>query len=135
MNKLIIIGNLTRDPELRTTRAGDNVCTFCVAVNRRVRQGEEPKADYFNVSAWRERGEICAKYLSKGKKVCVIGPVGLNTWDKDGKHGANLEVIAETVEFLSPRDRANTESSESSSAPKMDTESGMEVVETDELPF
>ena len=68
MNKLTIIGNLTRDPELRTTTTGLSVCTFTVAVNKRKSQDEEP--DFFRVTAWRERGELCAKFLQKGKKVC-----------------------------------------------------------------
>lgn len=64
MNRLTIIGNLTRDPELRTTQDGKNVCTFTVAVNRRGREG----ADYFRVSAWNAMGENCHKYLAKGGK-------------------------------------------------------------------
>ena len=83
MNKLTIIGNLTRDPELRTTSAGVNVCDFTVAVNRRQRrdaQNGQPEADFFRVSAWRERGELCAKYLAKGRKVCVVGPVSVRTY-------------------------------------------------------
>ena len=66
MNKLTIIGNLTRDPELRTTSAGINVCSFTVAVNRRGRRDDasaQPEADFFRVSAWRQLGENCAKYL------------------------------------------------------------------------
>ena len=74
MQQLMIIGNLTKDPELRTTATGLSVCSFTVAVNRRQTQQQrqnhqQPEADYFRVSAWRERGEVCAKYLSKGKKV------------------------------------------------------------------
>ena len=72
MNKLYIIGNLTRDPELRTTTAGKSVCDFTVAVNRKTKKEGQPDADFFHVTAWNEKGEICAKYLSKGKKVCAI---------------------------------------------------------------
>ena len=75
MNKLIIIGNLTRDPELRTTQDGTAVCNFTVAVNRKARTDGHPEADYFRVTAWRTLGESCAKYLTKGKKVCVIGAI------------------------------------------------------------
>ena len=106
MNKLTIIGNLTREPELRTTSAGINVCSFTVAVNRRRRQGEQQEADFFNVSVWRERGEICAKYLAKGRQVCVIGPVSVRTYQaNDGTTRAQLEVTADDVEFLSQPDR------------------------------
>ena len=124
MNKLTIIGNLTRDPELRTTSTGVNVCDFTVAVNRRQRrdaQNSQPEADFFRVTAWRERGELCAKYLAKGRKVCVIGPVSVSTYKgNDGNTRASMEVTAEDVEFLSPkgegasagRETANTDARE-----------------------
>ena len=76
MNKLTIIGNLARDPELRTVRDGISVCDFTVAVNRRgSRQNTangQSDADFFRVTAWRQLGELCAKYLAKGRKVCVV---------------------------------------------------------------
>ena len=130
MNKLTIIGNLTKDPELRTTSTGVSVCSFTVAVNRkRTSKNQNPETDFFNVTAWRERGENCAKYLSKGRKVCVIGPVSVRTWEtQDGKHGASLEVTAEEVEFLSGRNESETQE-------KVDQQSGFQQVETDELPF
>lgn len=109
MNKLVIIGNLVRDPESRVTQSGISVCTFTVAVNRRRQQEGQPEADYFRVSAWRQLGENCALYLSKGRKVCVIGPVSISTYTgNDGKTRANMEVTAEDVEFLSPRETAPT---------------------------
>ena len=124
MNQLTIIGNLTKNPELRSTQDGVSVCGFTVAVNRqKTKNNADPGADFFNVNAWRGLGENCAKYLTKGSKVCVSGRVSLRTWDKDGKHGASLEVLADEVEFLSVR-----------SAPK-DEQTGYEVVDTDDLPF
>ena len=110
MNKLTIIGNLTRDPELRTLSSGVTVCSFTVAVNRRRSQSAEngqPEADFFRVSAWRQLGENCAKYLAKGRKVCVIGPVSVNTYTgSDGITRASLEVTADDVEFLTPKNEA-----------------------------
>ncbi|MBQ6256690.1 MAG: single-stranded DNA-binding protein [Clostridia bacterium] len=107
MNKVILIGNLTRDPELRTTPAGDSVCSFTVAVNRRRGSNAEagqPEADFFRVSVWRQQGENCAKYLSKGRKVYVSGPVTCRTYvGNDGQTRASLEVTANEVEFLSSR--------------------------------
>ncbi len=107
MNKVILIGNLTRDPELRTTSTGDSVCTFTVAVNRRRSSNAEagqPEADFFRVSVWRQQGENCAKYLSKGRKVYVSGPVTCRTYvGSDGQTRASLEVTANEVEFLSSR--------------------------------
>ena len=136
MNKLTIIGNLTRDPELRTTQAGVSVCTFTVAVNKRQtaaqrQNGQQPEADFFRVSAWRELGENCAKWLIKGKKVAVVGPVSVSTYQgQDGKTYANMEVTASDVEFLSPAGQPAPQE-----APKVDQQSGMQQVEPDELPF
>lgn len=121
---MIIIGNLVRDPELRTTSSGVNVCGFTVAVNKPKKNGQDQGADYFSVTAWRERGEMCAKFLTKGKKVCVVGPVGVRTYQKQsGETGVQLEVTAEEVEFLSPRNE------------NIDPQSGMQKVEVDDLPY
>ncbi len=144
MNKLTIIGNLTRDPELRTTPQGVSVCDFTVAVNRRNRsrdgQGNQPEADFFRVTAWRALGENCAKFLSKGRKVCVIGPVSVRTYQgNDGATRASLEVTADDVEFLSPRGEgeanANYSAPASAPAPADSQPAGFTAVETDELPF
>ena len=100
MNKLTIIGNLTKDPDLRVTQEGKTVCNFTVAVNRRNRD----EADFFRVSAWNQLGENCGKFLAKGRKVSVVGPVGVSTYTgQDGNVHASMEVTAEDVEFLSPR--------------------------------
>lgn len=144
MNSLTIIGNLTRDPELRSTPAGIPVCTFTVAVNRRKAGAEagQPEADFFRVTAWRQLGELCSKYLAKGRKVCVIGSVAVNTFaGSDGTTRASLEVNADQVEFLTPR-------SEQGAAPgaygqtqpayqqtQADQHAGFVQVEDDDLPF
>ena len=141
MNKLTIIGNLTRDPELRTTSAGINVCDFTVAVNRRARRDApagQPDADFFRVSAWRQLGENCAKFLAKGRKVCVVGPVSVRTYQaNDGTTRANLEVTAEDVEFLSARNDGEAGAySAPAAAPAAEPQAaGFTAVETDELPF
>ena len=114
MNSLTIIGNCTKDPELRTTQSGKSVCTFNVAANRRKKTEGQPDADFFRVSAWDQLGENCAKYLTKGKKVCVIGSVTLHQYTaQDGKAKANMEVMAREVEFLSPKDSYTDVSNES----------------------
>ena len=105
MNKLTIIGNLTKAPEQRSTAQGIPVTTFTVAVNRRRQQEGQPDADFFRVTTWRGLAESCGKYLDKGRKVCVIGSVSVNTYTgSDGKTRASMEVTAEDVEFLSPKD-------------------------------
>ena len=107
MNKLTIIGNLTADPELRTIPSGVNVYTFTVAVNRRYSANKEDRqTDFFRVAAWRQLGENCARYLTKGKKVAVIGEVSARAFEgKDGSLRASLEGTADEVEFLSPREQ------------------------------
>ena len=142
MNKLTIIGNLTRDPELRTTSAGVNVCSFTVAVNRRNRrddQNGQPEADFFRVTAWRQLADICAKYLAKGRKVCVVGPVSVHTYTgNDGTTRASLEVNADDVEVLSSRNdgEAGGYTDPASEAPSAEPQAaGFTAVETDELPF
>lgn len=142
MNKAFIIGNLTRDPELRTTQSGVSVCSFTVAVNRRQRNAEEQnEADFFRVNVWREMGENCAKYLAKGRKVGVIGPVSVNTYQgNDGQMRAQMEITANEVEFLSPRSEANAAPAQAPAtynappAPQQST-GGFVQVDDDELPF
>ena len=100
MNKIIIIGNLTGDPAIRTTRDGISVCDFTVAVNGR--RKEDP-AQFFRVSVWRQLGENCHKYLAKGRKVCVTGAVSAHTYQgNDGTTRVSLDIQASEVEFLSP---------------------------------
>ena len=143
MNKLFIVGNLTRDPELRTTSAGISVCSFTVAVNRRRPSNAaagQPEADFFRVSAWRQLGENCNRYLAKGRKVAVVGSVRVSTYTaQDGTTRASLEVNADDVEFLSPRGEGEggagrpAEQSMSPSASGMS--GGFVKVDDEELPF
>ena len=110
MNRLTIIGNLTKDPESRTTSTGKEVCSFTVAVNRRQRDANgNAIADYFRVSAWNETGKNCKKFLEKGKKVCVVGSVSASAYtNSKGEAAANLEVLANDVEFLTPKGNGGT---------------------------
>lgn len=139
MNKLIIIGNLTRDPELRTTSTGLNVCSFTVAVNRRKSANGQQEADFFRVSAWRQLGENCQRYLAKGRKVAVVGSVSVSTYQaSDGTTRAQLEITADDVEFLSSR---NEESGTYQAAPAQPQPAptkpgnGFVEVDGDDLPF
>ena len=139
MNKLTIIGNLTRDPELRTTSTGLNVCTFTVAVNRR-RSGNsnQPEADFFRVTAWRQLGENCQRYLAKGRKVAVVGAVSVSTYTgNDGTTRASLEVTADDVEFLSSRneDAGYAPAASVQPAAAAPAMNGFEEVDDEDLPF
>lgn len=107
MNKLLIIGNLTGDPQSRVTQTGKNVCSFTVAVNRR---GKKDETDFFRVTVWDKLAEICQNSLSKGKKVSVVGPVSVSTYNaQDGSTRASLDVTANEVEFLSHKEQPKQE--------------------------
>ena len=103
-NRVILAGNLTRDPELRFTNDGIPVCSFGLAVNRRRSKSEE--VDFFDVSAWRELGETVANYKKKGDPILVEGRLQYRTWEaQDGSKRSKVDVVADNVQFLSgPRD-------------------------------
>ena len=146
MNKVFLIGNLTRDPESRTTQSGVSLCSFTIAVNRRRQSNAEagqPEADFFRVTAWRQLGDLCAKYLTKGRKVSVVGTVSASAYvGNDGQARASLEVTAEDVEFLSPRGEAGevpaySPAPAAAPAPRASVPQGGGFVQVDEeeLPF
>ena len=103
MNKAILIGNLANDPESRTTASGVSVCQFRLAVQRRfANQQGVREADFFNIVAWRQTAELCARYLSKGRKVAVEGTIQNRSYDaQDGSKRYVTEIVADQVEFLS----------------------------------
>lgn len=105
MNRVLIIGNLTRDPEMRATQSGVSVCNFTVAVNRRFKAADgTTETDYLNVVAWRQLADLCGRYLAKGRKVAVTGSVQTRQYEaKDGTKRTAWDIIAEEVEFLTPQ--------------------------------
>ncbi len=105
-NQAIIMGNLTRDPELRTTPGGQSVASFAVATNRSWQDasGEKKEAvDFHEVVAWGKLGELANQYLSKGRKVLVVGRLQNNSWEKDGVKRTRTEIIASDISFLDSR--------------------------------
>ena len=132
MNKATIIGNLVRDPDSRTTQAGKQVCHFTIAVNRRNHSEGQPDADYFDVTTFSALADNCARYLVKGKKVCVIGPVSVSTYKaQNGETRAQLQVMAQEVEFLTPADKAPQNAPQTQ---KTDRQTGFVKVDED-MPF
>lgn len=105
MNKVILIGNLTRDPELTETPNGVSVCKFAIAVSRDYASSDGTReTDFFNITVWRGRAENCGKYLKKGNKVAVIGSLQTRSYeDKDGIKRNVIDVVANEVEFLTPK--------------------------------
>lgn len=133
MNKLTIIGNLTNEPDLRTTTSGKDVCTFKMAVNRHRKGGQDQGADFFKVTAWEEKGKLCKQFLNKGKKVCIVGPVSCRAYtNSKGEASASMEVRADEVEFVSPKAEGQSEARKDS-APAPDPEQNDD--DYDELPF
>ncbi len=138
MNKVILIGNLTKDPELATTNSGVAVCRFSIAVQRRFQNSEgEREADFFNIVVWRAAGENCAKFLKKGSKCAVIGRLQNSSYEaQDGTKRYTTEVVADEVEFLSSRSAENGDApSMPASKPAKKETSELEPIDDDSLPF
>ena len=105
MNKIYLIGNLTRDPELIETPSGVQRCRFSIAVNRNYRNADgERQTDFFNCTAWRNQAETIARYTKKGNKICVIGSVEIREYeDNTGARRTAVDVIVQDFEMLTPR--------------------------------
>lgn len=103
MNKTFLIGNLTRDPELSETTSGVSVCKMSIAVNRNFTNANgERDTDFFNIVAWRGLAENCAKFLSKGKKIAVVGSTQNRSYETENGKKYVTEIMADEIEFLSP---------------------------------
>lgn len=143
INQVILMGNLTRDPELRTTPSGQNVCSFSIAVNRSWQgsDGNQQEAvDYFDVTAWGKLGELVNQYLSKGRKCLVQGRLSQRSWEQDGQKRSKVEVVANDVTFLDGGgagggDSAPRSSSSSPSAPKKSSKSDVVIEDIDDKPI
>ena len=140
MNKVILMGRLTRDPEVRYTQTNNTlVASFSIAVNRRfTRPGEERQADFINIVAWSKLGEFCSKYFKKGQQVGVIGRLQVRNWeDEQGQKRYVTEVVAEEAYFAdSKRDGADSSSFENTFGSNLASSSPeFEVTSSDDLPF
>lgn len=106
MNKVFLIGNVTKDLELMQTTSGKSVCKFNIAVNRNYTQGGEKITDFFTIVTWGGQAETCARYLKKGKKIAVCGELQQRSFEgNDGVKRTVIEVQAQEVEFLSSGER------------------------------
>lgn len=108
-NKIILGGRLTADPELKTTPSGISVTSFTVAVNRRYsgKDGEETKADFFNVTAWRQTAEFITRYFRKASSICVVGELHNRSWvDRQGQGGYATEIVASEAYFVDAKSEA-----------------------------
>ena len=145
LNRVQLIGNLTRDPELRQTGSGQSVCSFGVATNRTWKDAsgqKQEQADFHNIVAWGKLGEICGQYLRKGKKIYVEGRLQTREWEgQDGQKRRTTEVIAENMIML---DRGGSSGGGSSdfppppaapSAPAMSPPPAEEEIRLEDIPF
>lgn len=128
MNKIVVIGNLTRDPELSTSESGVTYCRFGIAVPRRF--GKE-EANFFNVTVWRQQAENCHRYLKKGNKVAISGAVNIDNYEKDGERRTSVTIDADNVEFLTPKNDGD----EGSYERKTRDISELEPIKDDDSPF
>ena len=142
MNKVILMGRLTRDPEVRYTQTNNTVvASFSLAVNRRfAKQGEERQADFINIVAWSKLGEFCSKYFKKGQQVGIIGRIQTRNYDdKDGKKVYVTEILASNISFLDSKGTGatgNTSFNNLPEPPMVDTSSNnMETVSVEKDPF
>lgn len=104
VNKVIIVGHLGKDPELKTTGSGKSVCSFSVAVGES--WGGKEHTEWFNITVWEKTGENCAKYLAKGSQVYIEGRMRTESYEKDGQKRYITKIIADTVQFLSSKKAA-----------------------------
>lgn len=131
MNKVMLVGNLARDPELTTTQGGTAACRFTLAVGRRYKnQSGEREADFIQCVAWRHTAEFISKYFTRGQKIGVCGSIQTRSYTgQDGSRRYATEVVADEAEFVSPRQGETRE------AAPVEAEAPMEAEEDDELPF
>jgi len=137
MNKVILVGNLTRDPELTETPSGVAVCRFAIAVSRDYANANGTReTDFFNITVWRGRAENCGKYLKKGNKVAIVGSLQTRSYeDKDGIKRNVTDVIANEVEFLTPRSsQSDYEEGEEVVSAKRERPQ-LEAIDDNQLPF
>ena len=112
MNKVFLIGNLTKDPELNQTPNGINYCRFTLAVSRNYSKDGKRDTDFLNIVVWRTQAENCAKYLKKGSKAAVVGSIQTSRYDgKDGSKRYTTDIVAEEIQFLSTRNDNDKEES------------------------
>lgn len=141
MNKVILVGNLTKDPELTTTNSGVSLCKFTLAVQRRFAGNDgEREADFLPIIVWRGQADNCYKYLKKGSKCSVSGSVQTRSYDApDGTRRYITEIIADEVEFITTKNNSDEEGAPAYEKPvgekKEDVVAKFEPIDDDSLPF
>ena len=141
LNKVILIGHLTHDPELKSTPSGVSVTSFTIGVTRKyMKAGEQPQSDFINIVAWRTTAEFVTKYFRKGNAICICGSIQTRGWTaNDGSKRVTTEVVADEASFVEKKSGNSlgeaeymppARSSDADAAPKFE-----EVAGDDDLPF
>jgi single-strand DNA-binding protein len=133
-NKVLLMGNLTRDPELRYTPSGAAVASFGLAVNRKYKQGEEWKEEvcFVDITVWGKQAENCAEYLHKGSGVFIEGRLHFHSWESDGQKRNKLDVVANVVQFLG---KPGSGGGASRAPQDMGGDEGRDPAPADDVPF
>lgn len=135
MNKVFLIGNLTREPELSSTASGVALCRMGIAVNRNYTNSEgNRETDFFNITTWRGLAERCGKYLHKGSKIAIVGNLQMRSFEVNGEKRSMIDIIAEDVEFLSPKSSGEADTL-SANGESQDKVVKLEPVDDSDLPF
>lgn len=132
LNKVVLIGRLTKDPELRYSPSGVAVTTFTLAVDRKFKNAQgEKETDFVPIKTFKQLAELCANYLTKGKMASVSGRLQISTYEKDSQKRWSTDVIADEIDFLSPKDSGGTGQAPASNYGSL----GHEVNLDDDIPF
>jgi len=132
LNQVILAGRLTRDPELRHTQGGLSVCNFGVANNKKI--GDKEVSCFVDVSAFGKQADAIAQYLKKGNRICVIGRLELEQWEKDGERKSKHKIVCDRFEFVDgPKDRE--EEAQQARKPAQQSRQRRQEAETDDIPF
>jgi single-strand DNA-binding protein len=140
-NQVVLMGNLTRDPELRNTPNGQSVCSFSLALNRSYKGADgnwQEATDYVDVTAWGALGERVAQYVTKGRPVLVSGRLQSRSWEQEGQKRSKVEVVAGDVTFLGGRGEGEASAPAGADAPKKDVaieDISDEPIDLSEIPF
>lgn len=139
LNKVILIGNITADPELKQTQSGTSVCSFNIAINRYSKEPDAKKVDFFTVVAWQAKAEFVSRYFKKGSGIVIVGRLENREWaDKQGNKRISTEIIAEEVSFAGGKESSSEAKSEPYTPTPYSTQSSQnfeEIPGDETLPF
>jgi single-strand DNA-binding protein len=136
LNKVILCGRLTADVELKQTQSGVHVCSFTIAVNRRIAKEGDQQADFISVVAWRQTAEFISKYFKKGSSICVSGSIQTRSWkDNNGNNRYATEVVAEEAMFVDSKSESGNHDSPAFASQAPTAPNFEELKTDDDLPF